>query len=550
MNRNILATSLALALAAWAVPAQAQQAGLQGATPPQAPQDKASVLPTLPGTATPAPAPGGATVTLRQVVIEGNRALDTDTLLSKLGKVQGQALDMAGLEALAARVTAAYRAAGYPFAQAWLAPQDLKDGVLRIQVQEGRWGTVRAQTLPGKPGDAAGAQPFLDAGLQRGDAIRNAPLERTLLILDDQPGMKIRPVIRPGAAQGEADLDVYTERVSHVSGEAGLDNTGPRSTGEYRVHGMVAINSPFSYGDKVTLNGMVTNESLWLGSADYEWPLDASGWRGHAGLAHTSYQLAAQFSALDAVGVADVLTLGVSYPLVRSQAANLLLSAGLTAKKLRDDYRAVSTTVDKRSQALPLALQFDRRDTLLGGGVSYGSLTLTLGHLHLDDAAAAADAAGAKTAGSFSRLNLDVARIQALPAGFSAYGRFSGQWASKNLDASEKFNLGGFYGVRAYPLGEGTGDQGWLGQLELRHALGAFTPFLFVDAGHATTNARPWGSSAAAGRSVGAAGAGARYLQGVWTAEATLATRTHGGTATSDSRDRNPRLFFTLARRF
>ncbi|MCD8565793.1 MAG: hypothetical protein LRY53_09230 [Burkholderiaceae bacterium] len=45
---------------------------------------------------------------------------------------------------------------------------------------------------------------------------------------------------------------------------------------------------------------------------------------------------------------------------------------------------------------------------------------------------------------------------------------FSGQWASQNLDSSQKFSLGGPQGVRAYPVYEGTGDQGWLGTVEAR----------------------------------------------------------------------------------
>jgi hemolysin activation/secretion protein len=59
-----------------------------------------------------------------------------------------------------------------------------------------------------------------------------------------------------------------------------------------------------------------------------------------------------------------------------------------------------------------------------------------------------------------------------LPGGFTLYASFSGQRASKNLDSSEEFFLGGPNGVRAYPQGEGAGDEGWLSRLELRHGAG------------------------------------------------------------------------------
>ena len=43
--------------------------------------------------------------------------------------------------------------------------------------------------------------------------------------------------------------------------------------------------------------------------------------------------------------------------------------------------------------------------------------------------------------------------------------------SDKNLDSSEKMQLGGMNGVRAYPTGEGSGSEGQMIQLELRHQL-------------------------------------------------------------------------------
>jgi hemolysin activation/secretion protein len=51
---------------------------------------------------------------------------------------------------------------------------------------------------------------------------------------------------------------------------------------------------------------------------------------------------------------------------------------------------------------------------------------------------------GLNASGGFNKWNLDIARIQATPlTGLSLFGRYSGQQASKNLDSSEKFGLGG-----------------------------------------------------------------------------------------------------------
>jgi hemolysin activation/secretion protein len=62
---------------------------------------------------------------------------------------------------------------------------------------------------------------------------------------------------------------------------------------------------------------------------------------------------------------------------------------------------------------------------------------------------------------------------------------FSGQLADKNLDNSEKFQLGGAMGIRAYPTGEGSGSDGRMLNFELRHRLDiGVTLTGFYDWGH------------------------------------------------------------------
>jgi hemolysin activation/secretion protein len=53
-----------------------------------------------------------------------------------------------------------------------------------------------------------------------------------------------------------------------------------------------------------------------------------------------------------------------------------------------------------------------------------------------------------------------------------------GQWTTKNLISFEDISLGGPYAVRAYPVGEATGDQGWYGNIELRYLVN--TPKDFI----------------------------------------------------------------------
>ncbi|CAB3833118.1 ShlB/FhaC/HecB family hemolysin secretion/activation protein [Achromobacter piechaudii] len=539
---HYLALALAALLPTAVIAQQIPNAGRvlqEQATEPQppAPSPELNLSSPIPGTV----APGGPSVSVTRVDLTGNQAFPSAQLLAQLGDYEGKQYDMAGMQGLANQLTRYYHNAGYPFARVYLPAQGLEGGVLRLQVVEGRYGEVKAE------GDAAltaRAQSYLSP-LKSGDIIESAPLERAALLLSDLPGVTASPLIRPGQQMGTGDLVVQVERGDRVNGSVGLDNQGNRYTGQYRANAALSINSPFMLGDQITLRAQRTSEALNYGDVGYSAPLGSSGLRGRIGYGYTGYELGKEFSDLDAHGTAKVASAGLSYPLIRSQSRNLTLGIDFMHKKLRDDYRAAEIVQNKFSNSVPIAAQFDVRDGLGGGGLTYGALTWTPGTLKLDGALATADALSANTAGHYNKLNLDIARIQAISSRWSLFGRFSGQWTNDNLDSSEDFGLGGPAGVRAYPVGEGYGDRGWLTQLEVRYAAGAVTPFAFYDAGRVQISAHPW-QAGENFRQVAGAGVGARVAVAGWRGEATVAWRTDGGAPQSDSRDHKP-LFWVSA---
>ncbi|MEY4272073.1 MAG: hypothetical protein RL250_939 [Verrucomicrobiota bacterium] len=488
----------------------------------------------------------GVTIVVSSVVFEGNTVFPSEQLRALVVGELGKRHDMEGLRGIARLVGACYRQNGYPFARAIVPVQQLKDGVLRIHILEGAYGEVQAT---GQAKVTAGSQPFL-APLAHGDLIEATRLERTMLIIDDLPGVSVRPVVSPGKSVGFGDLAVAVALEKEQGGELGVDNEGSRYTGDVRFKGSWYRNSALLFGDRIAASLLATNQSLWLGSLDYDRPLGSSGLRGQIGWALNSYELGKEFASLEASGLARVWSAKLSYPLIRSRQTNLSASFGFQYKTLHDVYAASGTTEDKFSRGLPLALRFDHRDTLAGGGITYGQLTWTRGNLCLDPTLTALDDASARKQGDFNKINLDLARVQNLPAGFTLYGRYSLQLADRNLDSSERFGLGGAQGVRAYPLGEGMGDQGWLGQVELRYDAGIFAPYAFYDVAEADTNYRPWTASVDVTRHISGAGVGVRTTYQQWSGDVSLAWPITGGDAQADSKQASPRIWVSVSRTF
>jgi len=488
----------------------------------------------------------GPKVLLQSVQFAGVTRFDEATLHALIAPAIGKEHSLRELQTLSHRITVYYRQNGYPFARAFLPAQKMIEGRLTIQVIEGRYGKVAASSADARLAEQA--QSFLSR-LRSGEVISSGPLERTVLILSDLPGVAVRPVVRPGEQVGTGDLDVRVTRTEPFAGAVSLDNYGNRYSGSYRLTAQGVWNSPFMLGDQLSAALMATDEELYFGSVGYALPLGTSGLRGDIGIAQSAYDLGEEFAALGATGTARVFSVGLSYPILRSNRANLVIAARYQYKDLVDEYERLDVRNEKSSHSVPVALQFDVRDQLFGGGITYGSLTWTVGELSLGTPGLRAQDVNAKTEGGFGKWNLEVARIQALPGGFSLYGRVFAQWANGNLDSSERMILGGANGVRAYPQGEGSGDEGVLGQVELRYQAGAFKPYAFWDAGRVRINDNPWvpGTNH---RSLAGGGVGVRFQQGPWLVDAAAAWRHHGGRAQSDSRQNHPQIWAKVQYRF
>ena len=163
------------------------------------------------------------------------------------------------------------------------------------------------------------------------------------------------------------------------------------------------------------------------------------------------------------------------------------------------------------------------------------------------------DAESARSNGHFNKLSWNAARLQRVTDTLQVSASIAGQLASKNLDLSEKMELGGMYGVRAYPEGEAYGDQGYVLNLEARQALpvpyGQLQLVGFVDHGAVTLNHDAW-SDAPNRRSLSAAGVGLEWSSANnFTLRAYYAHRLGNEKATS-APDRSGRFWFQAIKYF
>lgn len=468
----------------------------------------------------PAAAPEAAAADAVRIVVHslrltGASVFTESDLVAIAGFTPGKELSLADLQAMAARITDHYRQHGYFVAQAVVPAQEIHGESVTIAVSEGRYGLVSMRNSTGLSERAARSS--LD-GLNTGDVIAKGPLESRLMRLSDLPGVKVNSTLVPGAAPGTSDLMVDVTPGRRLSGSIDADNAGNRYTGVYRIGATVNLNNPLDAGDVASLRALTSGPGLFYARASYQVPVG----RAQVGAAYSvlDYSLGKEFERLHAHGDAQIASMFGRYPVIRSRSNNLYAQLAYDAKTFHDEIDSFHAVTDRNSDVLMASVYGDHRDRLGSGGLSSWSLTWATGSLDIETPAAlAADQASARTQGHFDKLSFSAARLQGLGGPFSVYAAVGGQFASKNLDVSEKMELGGMYAVRAYPEGEAYADQGAVLTLEARMDLPKFSALpgqmqliALVDAGGVTINKNPW-TAGENHRTLSGAGAGLTWSE-------------------------------------
>jgi hemolysin activation/secretion protein len=475
----------------------------------------------IPSTPKPA-APSGAaavTFTVTAVSFEGNTVLPDAQLQAIAAPYTGHPISLANANDLAAKVTAAYRDAGYILVRAVVPAQQIDRGTLRIQILQGYIDKVRIQ------GDAGGARSYLEAyGARIADTkpLTARVLERELLLASDLAGMNVRSVLTASqTAPGAADLTLVVEP-RKVEAFVGVDNRGSRFLGPYEVQGGVFFNDAFGTGGRLGLNGAVTpgiGPDLAYGGVSFDQPLGTDGLRLFSGFSYAATKPGSVLRTFGTEGSAINANSALSYPFIRSRDFNLQGSLGLAYHDIRSSNALVDPLFADHTRDLSATLFMNTLDDW--GGYSTASIGITRG-LPMLGATKAGDPVKSRVgaSGEFTRGNFELTHLQPLADRFSVMLGATGQTSFGDpLLASEQFSLGADSYDRAFDPSEVTGDSALAGRIEPRFDVADHLALLsnvqlygFFEGGQI------WQAQAVAGspssQTLGSAGAGFRFLVG------------------------------------
>lgn len=438
-------------------------------------QQQAPELPKLPEReAPPKPASDtGKRVVVKAFVVKGSTLYGPEVWQNLLRDMEGQELGFNGMQAAADRVSDYYRQHGY-HATAYLPEQSLDNGIVLIQVVEGRFGSISLDLPEGdKRIPVSLVTAMLNKGQETGQVLNVDALEQDTLIANDIPGLSVKSVLTAGKNVGETDVVAQAVATKVLTALAQIDNYDPRSTGANKATVSFGVNNPYGWGDQFAATSQFS-EGKKFASGSYSIPLGGSGLRAVATGSYLDYNLLTNVTGQPGSGFAATWSAGLNYPIFRSQLKNLAISANFNNATFANYGASALKISDKVDNNWSIGFNGNYSDFINGGGVTLGGISYYNGDVK--DLLWNPNNYGViPTNGMYSKVTANLARLQRLNESSQFWLSVNGQYASNNLDSVQQMSLGGPYSVRAYPALEGSGDQGYVMNVEYRQDL----PFEF-----------------------------------------------------------------------
>jgi hemolysin activation/secretion protein len=437
--------------------------------PPLAPRPEI-VLPPLPRPDGPALS-RGLTIAPKAFRFVGNTAVPTEELERIAAPYVGRPIGNAELEALRQLVTRRYIEAGYVNSGAVIPDQDVADGVITLQVVEGRVSQIVV-------GGAQGFRPSVLANrlaLGAGPPLNvNDLQERMQLMLQDPLISQLSAQLAPGIAPGEAVLRVDVAEAKRYLVGIALDDDRSPAVGAYQAQPFFVARNVLGLGDVLGVRGAFTS-GVDEGTLTYGVPLTARGLALNARYVNTRSRIVeAPLDELDISAKSQAFDVGLAYPVWQALQGEVATTATLSRRSTRSYFLGEPSTFipgapDGKvvNSAIRLGIEGTWRTQ---AQVLAGRLLVSRGF----DGPGSTIAPEEFPDSVFTTVIVQLQWVRLLGANAQFVARGDMQRAFDPLVGSEKYSLGGLDSVRGYRKDALVRDSGRFVSAELRYLIGRY----------------------------------------------------------------------------
>ncbi|GBO52302.1 hemolysin activation/secretion protein [Pseudanabaena sp. lw0831] len=465
------------------LPSEAQQvpSSFPLTRPPEALSPKLPVKPQTPILTSPSTSPqdnpsppsvNEVLIPVKRIDVLGSSILTSVEIETLVSPLQNKSVTLSQLQEVADKITQIYQDRNYITSRAVLTPQDIKDGVVTIQVREGaleRVDVKRSGDVIGRLNDSYIRDRILQAA---STPLNFTYLEDALQLLRSDPLIgDIRANLTTGSQQNQSILQITFSEAKSLSIRPFFDNYGNTSTGIYRAGVNLQELNTTGIGDS-TFVGYTRSGSSDVYQLNYQYPINPKGGTLVFNFSAGQNPITEKpFDSLNILTDSQTYELAYRQPLLRSPREEFALGGSIAFENSGSYFGNRSFNFqnfkfdDGRSQSRVLRFSQDYLNRDPDGAWVLRS-TLNLG-LNILGATIRNDGS---PDGRFFYWIGQVLRVQRLgnDKDTLAFFRFNMQFSGDQLLSLNRFSIGGYQSIRGYRQNQLAGDSGLQASVEFQ----------------------------------------------------------------------------------
>ena len=420
------------------------------------------------------------TFELKKIVTDASAVLTDAELDAIIKPYEGKQVQLNDIYAIVDKINALYNDKGYVTCRAFLPPQTITDGTVKLLLVEGRTGS----TIVNNNKYTKTKYITNRMHLAKGEIANIKQLNKDLLLFNATNSTQLRIMMKAGTEPGTTDYEITAYEPMRDTWTIFEDNAGSDTSGEYRTGLFFNTKSLSGHCDALSL-GTVISEGTKAANVMYSRSLGRSG---------TKMNLVYSTNAVEVVkgdyedmikGHANSYAIGFTQPIVVNETTRTELSLDYNRQNSKTDFMPAGTRFNIVDDSV--------QDFSLGFAITnYGaSHVFYQKHSYVRGYSESAPDMSAQNSQNFGFYKFNAMYQKLYKAGQMWSLRADAQWSgSEGMVSSRQFYMGGMYSVRGYKENYLGGDGGFTFSAEyavpvINKNTSAFT---FFDYGHVYGN--------------------------------------------------------------
>ena len=406
---------------------------------------------------------------VRSIRVIGAEHLPAAEVRAIFAPLEGRTILLEELRKAAQQLEDRYRARGYFLTRVFVSPQQVKEGVLEVQVLEGYIGKaiVEGPNGPSRRHAEKMLAPVVDQ-----HPARFLDLESRLLLLNDVPGVAATSLLRQGAVVGSSEMLVTTTRVPNAY-RASFSNTASSTLGP-NTYGLGAtLSQPLGRPGLLDIDVSASGrkfEELRTASVRYATPISHNGMILAVGGLFAKARPGGTAAILNIRSRIATMNARLRTPLLRTRPNSVYLDLSLTVNRSKTELVGLTTLPDDKGTVAEATLTWQQAGWL--NGATTVTVSVARGLIILGaNGNSSAQIKGQGFKPDFTKLNYDFQRTQILTDSLTAQVTVQGQYTTDHLVPRELVSFGGPSIGRGYDPSLLAGERGLGVAGELQYAL-------------------------------------------------------------------------------